>query len=83
MLVEEAKILLGFPPDSRPDPSQVKAAYLRKVWESHPDRFPADQKIGAESRFKSVSEAYACLLSGTRRGYSRTGNLTHVCIRGS
>ncbi|CAN8267836.1 unnamed protein product [Cochlearia groenlandica] len=64
MKVEEAKILLGFPLTSHPHPSQVKAAYLKKVWESHPDRFPFDQKLSAESKFKSISEAYSCLESG-------------------
>ncbi|KAL0653214.1 hypothetical protein Bca4012_095905 [Brassica carinata] len=68
MQEEEAKILLGFPPNSLPDPSQVKAAYRKKVWESHPDLFPDDQKLHAESMFKSISEAYSCLESG---GYSR------------
>uniref|UniRef100_A0A1J3HFU7 Chaperone protein DnaJ n=1 Tax=Noccaea caerulescens TaxID=107243 RepID=A0A1J3HFU7_NOCCA len=75
MQVEEAKILLGFPPNSRPDPSQVKAAYRKKVWESHPDLFPDDQKLRAESKFKSISQAYTCLESGDVKGqrYSRAG----------
>ncbi|KAK3194395.1 hypothetical protein Dsin_025705 [Dipteronia sinensis] len=61
---DEARILLGFPPDSCPSPSQVKAAYKKKVWESHPDLFPVDKKPHAESRFKLISEAHSCLLSG-------------------
>ncbi|GLT72307.1 hypothetical protein SLA2020_442550 [Shorea laevis] len=61
---DEARALLGFPTDSRPTLSQVKAAYRRKVWESHPDLFPAQEKPHAESKFKSISEAYSCLLSG-------------------
>ncbi|KAG5386561.1 hypothetical protein IGI04_038031 [Brassica rapa subsp. trilocularis] len=83
MQEDEAKILLGFPPNSRPDPSQgfgsidrlVKAAYRKKVWESHPDLFPDDQKLHAESMFKSISEAYSCLESGDVKGqhYSRSG----------
>uniref|UniRef100_A0A803LEU3 J domain-containing protein n=1 Tax=Chenopodium quinoa TaxID=63459 RepID=A0A803LEU3_CHEQI len=60
----EARLLLGFPPNSRPTPSQVKAAYKRKVWDFHPDRFPADKRSYAESRFKMISEAYSCLLPG-------------------
>ncbi|XP_023541160.1 uncharacterized protein LOC111801402 isoform X2 [Cucurbita pepo subsp. pepo] len=61
---DEARILLGFSPGSRPSPSQVKEAYKRKVWDSHPDLFPAHQKSQAESKFKLISEAYSFLLSG-------------------
>ncbi|KAE9615905.1 putative DnaJ domain-containing protein [Lupinus albus] len=77
MDANEAKILLGFPPNSRPTPSQVKSAYKKKVWESHPDLFPSHEKPLAESRFKLISEAYACLLPGgsggalSSVGYSR------------
>ncbi|XP_031280812.1 protein CAJ1-like isoform X5 [Pistacia vera] len=60
---DEARVLLGFPPNYRPTLSQVKAAYRRKVWESHPDLFPLDKKPHAESKFKLISEAYTCLLS--------------------
>ncbi|KHN14163.1 hypothetical protein glysoja_028561 [Glycine soja] len=55
MDADEAKILLGFPPNSRPTPSQVKSAYKKKVWESHPDLFPSHEKPLAESKFKLVS----------------------------
>ncbi|CAE6080148.1 unnamed protein product [Arabidopsis arenosa] len=84
MQVEEAKILLGFPPNSRPDPSQVKAAYRKKVWESHPDLFPDDQKQVAESKFKSISEAYSCLESGDVKGqrYYRAGVYSRVVKTG-
>ncbi|WZZ82515.1 hypothetical protein YC2023_103087 [Brassica napus] len=102
MQEEEAKILLGFPPNSRPDPSQVlllphsssilgfdctirvKAAYRKKVWESHPDLFPDDQKLHAESMFKSISEAYSCLESGDVKGqhYSRSGGYSRVVKTG-
>ncbi|XP_009760069.1 uncharacterized protein LOC107827056 isoform X1 [Nicotiana tabacum] len=80
MLVDEAKILLGFSTNSCPTPCQVKAAYRRKVWETHPDCFPVHLKPDAELKFKMISEAYTCLLSaitGTRHegqhgvGYSR------------
>uniref|UniRef100_M1AB43 Heat shock protein DnaJ, N-terminal n=1 Tax=Solanum tuberosum TaxID=4113 RepID=M1AB43_SOLTU len=47
---------------------QVKAAYRRKVWETHPDCFPVHLKPNAELKFKMISEAYTCLLSV---GYSR------------
>lgn len=60
----EARLLLGFPPNSRPTPSQVKAAYKRKVWDVHPDRFPTHERSYAESQFKVISEAYASLLPG-------------------
>ncbi|PPD91683.1 hypothetical protein GOBAR_DD11392 [Gossypium barbadense] len=49
---DEARLLLGFPPNSRPSPSQIKAAYRKKVWESHPDLFPVHEKHSAESKFK-------------------------------
>uniref|UniRef100_A0A6N2MYI6 J domain-containing protein n=1 Tax=Salix viminalis TaxID=40686 RepID=A0A6N2MYI6_SALVM len=58
---DEARLLLGFPPNSRPTLSQVKAAYRKRVWESHPDLFPLHEKPGAESKFKLISEAYTCL----------------------
>ncbi|XP_017983850.1 PREDICTED: uncharacterized protein LOC18613794 isoform X2 [Theobroma cacao] len=61
---DEARLLLGFPPNSRPTPSQVKAAYRKKVWESHPDLFPVHEKPKAESKFKLIFEAYTCLQSG-------------------
>ncbi|GER55130.1 DnaJ [Striga asiatica] len=52
MKLEEAMSLLGLPPHAIPSPSQVKAAYKRKAWETHPDRFPAHEKAQAECRFK-------------------------------
>ncbi|XP_038709541.1 dnaJ homolog subfamily B member 8 isoform X2 [Tripterygium wilfordii] len=63
MLGDEARVLLGFPANSRPSPSQVKAAYRKKVWESHPDLFPVGEKSKAESKFKLISEAYTSLVS--------------------
>ncbi|XP_021768631.1 uncharacterized protein LOC110732952 isoform X3 [Chenopodium quinoa] len=76
----EARLLLGFPPNSRPTPSQVKAAYKSKVWDSHPDRFPADKRNYAESRFKMISEAYSCLLPGG--GISSSATYTWVMRTG-
>ncbi|XP_059318381.1 uncharacterized protein LOC132068720 isoform X1 [Lycium ferocissimum] len=71
MLMDEAKVLLGFPTNSCPTASQVKDAYRRKVWDTHPDCFPVHLKPNAELKFKMISEAYTCLLSeitGARQG---------------
>ncbi|XP_022770742.1 protein CAJ1-like isoform X3 [Durio zibethinus] len=68
---DEARLLLGFPPNSRPTPSQVKAAYRKKVWESHPDLFPVHEKLSAESKFKLIAEAYACLRSGYKVSHGK------------
>ncbi|KAL9691200.1 hypothetical protein QQ045_011619 [Rhodiola kirilowii] len=51
---DEARLLLGFPPNSRPSYSQIKAAYRKKVLECHPDRVPQHLKPSAESQFKMV-----------------------------
>ncbi|KAK9668064.1 hypothetical protein RND81_13G033000, partial [Saponaria officinalis] len=50
----------------------VKAAYKRKVWDVHPDRFPAAQRTLAESPFKLLSEAYACLSTTYGAAYSQS-----------
>lgn len=46
---------------------QVKAAYRKKVWETHPDCFPVHLKPNAELKFKMVSFPLCrhkkCLLS--------------------
>ncbi|CAH9078928.1 unnamed protein product [Cuscuta europaea] len=76
MLADEAKSLLGFSPDCRPSSSQVKTAYRTKVWETHPDRFPAQEKSRAEYKFKMISEAYSCLRSGLTERKSRLILLT-------
>ncbi|KAL6008834.1 hypothetical protein ACLOJK_022060 [Asimina triloba] len=54
MRVDEARQLLGFPSGIRPTPSQIKEAYKRKALETHPDRFPANGKSHAESKFKKA-----------------------------
>ncbi|XP_072996137.1 uncharacterized protein [Typha latifolia] len=77
-----AKKLLGFSPNSRPTLSQIKAAYRRKVLESHPDLFPAHEKSQAESKFKQVSEAYSCLQEGTRFGSPMEGTYVRVVRTG-
>ncbi|KAM7521372.1 hypothetical protein LguiA_011274 [Lonicera macranthoides] len=79
---DEARVLLGFPPNSCPTLPQVKAAYKRKVWETHPDRFPDHEKSNAESKFKSIAEAYSCLLSGVRQDGSTTASYSHVVRSG-
>ncbi|KAJ1412518.1 DnaJ domain containing protein [Sesbania bispinosa] len=82
MDANEARILLGFPPNSRPTPSQVKSAYKKKVWESHPDLFPSHEKPLAESRFKLISEAYTCLLPGGRGKTSSSADYSTVVRTG-
>ncbi|XP_042514501.1 chaperone protein DnaJ isoform X2 [Macadamia integrifolia] len=72
---DEAREVLGFPPNSRPTPLQVKAAYKRRAWETHPDRFPAHDKFHAESKFKLISEAYSCLRTGSVQGGSTSGHI--------
>eukprot|EP00252_Welwitschia_mirabilis_P000571 TRINITY_DN10545_c0_g1_i3.p1 TRINITY_DN10545_c0_g1~~TRINITY_DN10545_c0_g1_i3.p1 ORF type:complete len:125 (+),score=28.57 TRINITY_DN10545_c0_g1_i3:155-529(+) len=66
MLPREAKILLGFASDSFPSSYEVKAAYKKMAWETHPDRFPENEKAIAEEKFKLVSEAYGCLKTGVK-----------------
>ncbi|XP_050238802.1 uncharacterized protein LOC126688221 [Mercurialis annua] len=78
----EARVLLGFPSNSTPTPSQIKAAYRRKVWESHPDLFPLHKKSYAESKFKAISEAYASLLSGARGEGSSSATYSRVVRTG-
>ncbi|XP_022870489.1 protein CAJ1 isoform X3 [Olea europaea var. sylvestris] len=74
---DEAKTLLGFPPHSYPSTSQIKAAYRKKVWETHPDRFPNYEKVQAECKFKLISEAYSFLLNSGGSGQgSQTGAFT-------
>ncbi|KAI8574864.1 hypothetical protein RHMOL_Rhmol01G0386500 [Rhododendron molle] len=82
MRADEARILLGFPPNFRPTPSQVKAAYRKKVWDSHPDLFPGHEKCYAESKFKLISEAYTCLQSLVRTGVASVhgGRRNHALI---
>ncbi|XP_061366273.1 uncharacterized protein LOC133309509 isoform X1 [Gastrolobium bilobum] len=82
MDADEARILLGFPPNSRPTSSQVKSAYKKKVWESHPDLFPSHEKSLAESKFKLISEAHACLLSGGRGEASSSAEYSRVVRTG-
>ncbi|XP_058740475.1 protein CAJ1 [Vicia villosa] len=82
MDANEARILLGFPPNSTPTPSEVKSAYKQKVWESHPDLFPSHEKPLAESKFKLISEAYTCLLPGGRGETSTSAEYWRVVRTG-
>ncbi|KAH7857280.1 hypothetical protein Vadar_010857 [Vaccinium darrowii] len=82
MRADEARILLGFPPNFCPTPSQVKAAYRKKVWDSHPDLFPGHEKCDAESKFKLISEAYTCLQSYSRGEGSGAVSNTRVTRSG-
>ncbi|EPS66613.1 hypothetical protein M569_08165 [Genlisea aurea] len=67
MHLREAKLLLGIAGDCVPSQSEVKSAYRKLVWGTHPDRFPSEQKAMAEHKFKSISEAYYLLSSEGRR----------------
>jgi len=82
MRPSEAKALLGLASDAFPTQSEVKAAYRKKVWESHPDRFPPGEKSLAESKFKLVSEAYTCLKTGTISGGTTSSCYVHVVRTG-
>ncbi|KAJ9547584.1 hypothetical protein OSB04_020127 [Centaurea solstitialis] len=84
MIDSEARKLLGFLPNSSPSSSQVKSAYKKKAWETHPDRFPLSQRSHAESNFKLISEAYTCLqsASGARRQVSSAGTNSWVVRSG-
>ncbi|KAI3946836.1 hypothetical protein MKW98_003399 [Papaver atlanticum] len=80
---DEARELLGLSSTSHPTPSQVKAAYKRKAWESHPDRFPASEKFSAETKFKLISEAYSCLKLGIGQGGTNSAAYARVVRTGS
>ena len=45
MLVQEAKIILGFPPAYNPTDEEVTKAYKKKVVENHPDRGGSHDKM--------------------------------------
>ncbi|KDP28327.1 hypothetical protein JCGZ_14098 [Jatropha curcas] len=77
---DEARVLLGFPPNSCPTISEVKAAYKKKVWESHPDLFAGHEKSRAESRFKSVS--VTALLNSARGPHSASATYSRVVRTG-
>ncbi len=56
LTMDQAKRILGFPPNTFPSPDEVKKNYRQKALENHPDRNPSDQ-AGAEARMKDVNQA--------------------------
>ena len=48
--------------------SQIKAAFITKSKQCHPDRFPGDKS--KETQFKDVNEAYQTLKNGQSSAYS-------------
>lgn len=55
------------------DGEEIKKAYRRLAIEYHPDRNPGDKQ--AEEKFKELSEAYAILSDGEKRGmYDQFGH---------
>src|SRR3970040_1882030 len=57
--------VLGVARDASPE--EVKRAYRKLAMQYHPDRVPAEQKAGAEEKFKEVSEAYEGLADEEKR----------------
>ena len=56
-------------------PGEIKRAYRKLAMQFHPDRVPADQKAGAEEKFKEVSEAYEVLADEPKRAlYDQYGH---------
>jgi len=54
---------------------EIKKAYRELALRYHPDRVPAEQKKGAEEKFKEISEAYAVLSDSQKRAlYDQYGH---------
>jgi molecular chaperone DnaJ len=54
---------------------EIKRAYRTLAMKHHPDRVPAEQKKGAEEKFKEISEAYAVLSDAQKRAaYDQYGH---------
>jgi molecular chaperone DnaJ len=54
---------------------EIKRAYRALAMKHHPDRVSADQKKGAEEKFKELSEAYAVLTDPQKRSvYDQHGH---------
>ncbi|XP_078443542.1 chaperone DnaJ-domain superfamily protein [Wolffia australiana] len=79
---DEAREILGLPADSRPSLTQIKAAYKKKVWDSHPDRFPEHARVQAESSFKAMQEAYSYLIAGGGADHFSEGTCVRVVRKG-
>ena len=45
MTVDQAKVILGFPPRSSPTPQEIQKAYRLKALENHPDRGGSNDKM--------------------------------------
>ncbi len=45
MSLSDAKVVLGFPPNSNPTPAEVSKAYRTKSFENHPDRGGSSKKM--------------------------------------
>jgi curved DNA-binding protein CbpA len=56
--------LLGVGADATRE--EIRRAWRRRVMENHPDRFPAERKVGQELRVIALNEAYASLMSLAR-----------------
>jgi molecular chaperone DnaJ len=60
---------------------EVKKAYRKLAMEHHPDRVSAEEKKGAEERFKEISEAYAVLSDDEKKAqydaYGHAGINSH------
>lgn len=64
--------VLGVPKDATT--SQIKKTYHKAALKHHPDKVPADQREGADSRFKEIAFAYGILSDEKKRKlYDSTG----------
>ena len=56
MSLQDAKQVLGFPPNANPTPEEVSKAYKRKAIENHPDRGGDHEKMVAVNVAKDILE---------------------------
>ena len=45
MSLEDAKQVLGFPPNANPSPDDIRKAWRQKAFEMHPDRGGSNEKM--------------------------------------